>query len=188
MEVQLSSICVNVYAWSHTRVFSNEHSSPQTVQKSNEVQRHDRMCEYSPTVRLLLLQLSNAFHCVSLKQLKNWDILHFLSSMSILNNETHCKTCQLYLREYRQEHTKFCKHRHAWVTNLSTQTYKMLTFNSALKVSVQRNIKKVSSCLFSEFHLKDHLCRMEEASTLSEHIVWPRKQKWFISENKLAGF
>ena len=84
-------ICVNVWAWSHKTAFSNVYSISQAVQKSNEVQRHERT-RVNPTVNSPFPQLSNskAFQYVILKQSCKTETKQVLYT----SVETRCKTSQ----------------------------------------------------------------------------------------------
>lgn len=91
-------------------------------------------------------------------------------SKQCLKNPWQDLSMQFHSTGCRHEYTEFCKHGHAWFTDLSMQNCKMLKFNSALKVPMQRNTKKLPSGLSSAFHLKDHLCTLEEASILQSTL------------------
>lgn len=88
---------------------------------------------------------------------------------------------QFHSRGCRQEYTEFCKHGHAWFTDLSMQSRKMLKFNSPQKVAMQRNIWLVFWIPFkrSSVHLG--------GSIYTAKHTWPAKHKWFVTEGDMAG-
>lgn len=45
---------------------------------------------------------------------------------------------------------------------------------------MQGNLKELTTCLFSRFHYRDHLCTTQKASALHKYIFWPVKHEWCI--------
>lgn len=155
-----SYICVNIWAWSyicHSEQHPQMYTAFHRVQNSN-ADMTECVCEYHPTVNLPFLQFrnSNTFQYVILKKLK-WNettyilIIHKYSKQ-YLQHSLQDLSMQLHGIWCRHEYMKSCEPRHAWFTNLSTETHKMLTSDFALEVSMQRNIKKLPSGLFAGFH------------------------------------